>query len=316
VLGRRFVLPPIAPQLPAALADKGRLHDLCREVGVGSPVSTTLSSLDDLDPLADRATFPVVLKNAGPFTRLSEPVVGSSTIVSTRDELLRLARRWPAKPALVVQEYLPEDSCDDWIFHGYFGVDGELVVGFTGRKFRSWPPRRGVTTFAEVVRNDHLVELSAYLAQQVGYRGIVDLDWRYDRRDGRYKLLDFNPRVGAQFRLFEDDAGIDVVRAMHLDLTGRAVPIGSPVEGRRFVLEHLDACARVVARAGRGSRDARPAARVRAGTGSTAGSGPVELGFFSLRDPLPFAAMSARFAALAARRLTQRAGSGRRRVDT
>jgi hypothetical protein len=30
--------------------------------------------------------------------------------------------------------------------------------------------------------------------------------------------LDFNPRVGAQFRLFEDDAGSDVVRALHLDL--------------------------------------------------------------------------------------------------
>ena len=68
----------------------------------------------------------------------------------------------------------------------------------------------------------------------------MDLDYRLDLRDGQYKLLDFNPRVGAQFRLFEDDAGMDVVRALHLDLTGRPVPRGRPIEGRAFMVETGD----------------------------------------------------------------------------
>ena len=40
-----------------------------------------------------------------------------------------------------------------------------------------------------------------------------------------------------------DEAGIDVVRALHLDLTGRAVPRSSQVEGRRFMAEHYDVLA-------------------------------------------------------------------------
>jgi hypothetical protein len=36
-----------------------------------------------------------------------------------------------------------------------------------------------------------------------------------------------------------------VVRALHPDLTGRPVPRGTPVEGRRFVVEHMDALAAV-----------------------------------------------------------------------
>jgi hypothetical protein len=58
-----------------------------------------------------------------------------------------------------------------------------------------------------------------------------------------YKLTDFNPRIGAQFRLFVDDHEMDVVRALHLDLTGRAVPPSRPVEGRRFMAEHHDVLA-------------------------------------------------------------------------
>jgi predicted ATP-grasp superfamily ATP-dependent carboligase len=74
----------------------------------------------------------------------------------------------------------------------------------------------------------------------VGFRGIVDLDYRFDPLAGAYKLLDFNPRLGAQFRLFSDTAGIDVVIAAHLDLTGREIPHGSPQAGRSFLVENYD----------------------------------------------------------------------------
>ena len=46
--------------------------------------------------------------------------------------------------------------------------------------------------------------------------------------------------MGAQFRLFESAAGIDVVRARHLDLTGRAVPGAGQRPDRRFTVENID----------------------------------------------------------------------------
>jgi hypothetical protein len=52
-----------------------------------------------------------------------------------------------------------------------------------------------------------------------------------DVRDGDYKLLDFNPQVGAQSRVFEDNGAVDRVSALHPDLTGR--------------VEHLDLLAGV-----------------------------------------------------------------------
>jgi hypothetical protein len=58
-----------------------------------------------------------------------------------------------------------------------------------------------------------------------------------------YKLVDLNPRVGAQFRLFEDGAGVDVARALYLDLTGRCVRASRPIEGRTFVVDFHDLAA-------------------------------------------------------------------------
>jgi predicted ATP-grasp superfamily ATP-dependent carboligase len=77
------------------------------------------------------------------------------------------------------------------------------------------------------------------------YCGILDLDIRWDARDDQYKLLDFNPRLGAQFRLFRDTSDIDVILAQYLDLTGQAVPESEQVNGRYFVTENYDPIAAI-----------------------------------------------------------------------
>ena len=53
----------------------------------------------------------------------------------------RLAKEWADPPGVVFQEYVPDGVSEDWIFHGYFDASSECVVGFTGVKYRSWPPR-------------------------------------------------------------------------------------------------------------------------------------------------------------------------------
>jgi predicted ATP-grasp superfamily ATP-dependent carboligase len=74
----------------------------------------------------------------------------------------------------------------------------------------------------------------------IGYRGILDIGYRFDARDGQYKVLDANPRIGATFRLFVAKGGLDVARAMYLDLTGQSVPEAEPIEGRRWMVEGAD----------------------------------------------------------------------------
>ena len=301
-LSECFLLPRVPPGLPRLLAGKVSLHVLCEELGIASPRTRAPVTRDELVDAGRELGFPVVLKNRDAWTRLRNPAVGGTTAV--RDERGLLERFAPGVlPPLLVQEYIPREWAEDWITHLYCGFGGEPRVAFTGLKLRSWPPYAGVTTRAVALGNPTLVKLAADLCRRIGYSGAADLDWRYDRRDERYKLVDFNPRTGAQFRLFENVDGVDVVRAMHLDLTGRDVPPGPQVEGRVFVAGQLDLPS-VLAWL---REEHRLPPALSAGR-------EAERAWLSREDPLPAAAEAVRFLGAVARRVGREVrASGARR---
>ncbi|QHC20393.1 ATP-grasp domain-containing protein [Streptomyces sp. GS7] len=299
-LAGSFLFPRVDPALPRRLASKQGLHELCAAHGVPTPAAAFPRSYAEIAAYADRARFPVVAKNREAFVRRSRPAVAGTTRIGGPDRLLDLARDWGPRPAVILQEYLPGEQAEDWIVHAYCAEHGAVRVLFTGVKVRSWPPYAGMTACAHVVDNPQLASMTGDFVRRIGFAGIADLDWRLDRRDGRYKLLDFNPRMGAQFRLFESTAGVDVVRAQHLALTGRPVPEGVQRAGRRFVAENIDLPARLAY--GRDRTGPRGPARA-AGT---------ELAWFAGDDPLPFFTMLARSVGPGARHLVQLRRVGRR----
>ncbi|MGW7257065.1 carboxylate--amine ligase [Streptomyces sp. NPDC054834] len=300
----RFLFPRVDAGLPRRLASKQGLHELCGEHGIASPSAAFPESYEEIVAYADTARYPVVAKNREAFVRRKRPAVNGTTRIATREGLLTLARDWGEHPGVILQEYLPREDAEDWIVHACFDADSTPLAMFTGVKVRSWPPHAGMTANAYVVDNPELADLAARFIKQIGFSGIIDLDLRFDRRDGQYKLLDFNPRMGAQFRLFENESGVDVVRAMHLNLTGRPVPEGEQPAGWRYIVENIDLPALL---AYRRSGYTTPHAPARA-------SG-TELAWLAGDDPLPFLTMLARFVRPGAKHLyqlwrTNRRGSG------
>lgn len=237
-LAEWFVLPDVDPDLPAELADKYSLAALARRHGITTPASVTVDTMEQLESLGDAMTPPLMVKSIA--LRGQPQSIENATLVKTGEALREMARDWVEPFGVVLQEYLPDEDCEDWFTHGYCGGAARAEVVFTGRKVRTWPAHGGATAAAYTFANPTMKKLTEEFCAAVGFRGIFDIDWRYDRRSGQYNLLDFNPRVGAQFRIFEDDAGVDVVRAMHLDLSGRPIPAGSQINGERFVVEPWD----------------------------------------------------------------------------
>lgn len=274
-LRARFRFPRLSAELATALASKDGLYRVATEHGLPTPRPVVPRTLADALAAADGLRYPVIVK-----PQVSRPSVETKVVVhdpAALGESVRALAESDEAPNVVLQEYIPGN--EDWTFTGYFDDESRCLAGFTGLRLRTQPPHMGHTSLGVCLRNTELHELATSFLSAVGFKGIVDAEFRYDGRDGSYKILDANPRVGGNYRVFVDESGVDVVRALYLDLTGQPVPMVEPQEGRRWIKEDSDLVSFVHLRRS-GEIDLRSWLRSLRGVreGAT----------FSLRDPAPF----------------------------
>ncbi len=234
-LGAWFAFPEQDAKLVRSLCSKKEMYYLARQWDVPTPEAAFPESVDDVVVYLNTARFPVLLK----------PIIGKTwpiTLVHSRQELLERyqAVEDPLMPNVMLQEYIPGSDEMTWTFNGYFDRSGECRVAFTGRKLRNYPPYFGMASLGLCVQNEWVLNTTIAFMKAIGYRGPLDLGYRYDARDGRYKVNDINPRVGAMFRCFVGANGMDVVRALYQDMTGQAVVTAGTVENRKWIVEDFD----------------------------------------------------------------------------
>jgi D-aspartate ligase len=261
--------------------------------------------MDEVRAFAEQATFPVMLKTieTRPFGEDDPLKAGGGKLIATdRRDLIESFEKLSASgvPNVLVQEYVPGGAESVWMLNGYFDTESEGLVVFTGRKLRQYPPYTGQTSLGLSVYNDRVAQTTRTFMKRLGYRGILDIGYRYDSRDDQYKLLDVNPRIGAAFRLFLGSGGMDVMRALYLDLTGRPVPPTEQLENRRWLVENYDFASSV-------KYFVDGALTLRRWAGSF--TGVQELAWFARDDPRPFASMCAHSARYAAGHVLGRTGS-------
>ncbi|MFI5687153.1 ATP-grasp domain-containing protein [Streptomyces sp. NPDC051636] len=279
-----YLLPDGPGALPERVADKAELATVCASAGIPHPVTVVPDSPAQAADAAWQLGLPVVAKWSRPWLVPAGSGLRSTVLVGSAQQARQLyLRTEEAGSPLLLQAYLPPGPDRDWFFHGYADRSCAVRAGGPGRKQLAWPRGAGLTAVGCWTPNPQVRTLAERLTGELGYRGIFDLDFRRCGATGRYHLLDFNPRPGAQFRLFTDTAGLDVVRALHLDLTHRPMPEGSPQAGRAFVVENYAPLAAL-----------RPAPRGR------------ELAWHAPDDPAPGRAMWALWCRHVSRRLRER----------
>jgi predicted ATP-grasp superfamily ATP-dependent carboligase len=232
-LADKFLMSLPAEDVSESVVNKRRLYELAAANGTPYPESYFPATYDEAVAVKDSLRYPAFIKPYwGHQWRRHFGGLHKGFKVQTPDEFLTRFREVVASGhSALVQSYVT--SADDNLFSLslYVSQTGEVLGAFPRRQVRQFPPNSGTVTLAISERNPDLVASGTHFCRSIGYRGIAGLEYKRDREDGQYKLLDFNPRLMLSDGLTAY-CGINLPLMQYLDLTGqRLEPPRDSAEG-------------------------------------------------------------------------------------
>jgi D-aspartate ligase len=214
-----------------AMLDKGRAYEIAERAGVPMPGFALLHGPDDIEPALERVPLPCGIKPLeGHIFRERTGLLEKVIPVEDRERFRSLAARWLGEGlGLMATEIVP--GPDDLLYSAFYYLDEESkpLLSFSNRKIRSDPPHFGVGCY--VVEEDvpELIELGRRFLAEAGMRGIAQLEYKRDPRDGQFKLLECNPRFHLTVEL-AIASGLDAPLYAYRRLRGEDPP--RPVQTR------------------------------------------------------------------------------------
>ena len=271
----RMTVPPW--DVLAQAYDKRLTYRLAADTGLDIPRTVYARSLEEVTALD--CAFPVVLKPA--FKRdLNRFTRDKAWRADDRETLLaRYAEACGLVGAdvVMIQELVPGGG-DTQFSHGALCVDGRTLASVTARRTRQYPVEFGhSSSFVETVSEPAVEEAATRLLRGMRYTGLAEVEFKYDRRDGRYKLLDVNPRVWTWHALC-GAAGVDFPYLLWRSIHGEPVADVRGRPGVRWVRMSTDVVA-AVSEMSRGHLSIREYARSL--------TPPVQFSTLAADDPAP-----------------------------
>jgi predicted ATP-grasp superfamily ATP-dependent carboligase len=165
-----FIKVPVADYKKMKIAgNKDQTMSFAEQIGISIP--KTYKTPDEID------TFPVVVKG------IRES--GHVLYVNSLEELTRVDLS-----GTIVQEYIPGDG------YGFYSLfnRGTCRAFFMHRRLKEYPITGGPSVVAESVYDETLKELGLRLLNKLKWHGVAMVEFKKDRRDGTFKLMEVNPK--------------------------------------------------------------------------------------------------------------------------
>jgi D-aspartate ligase len=194
-LSQRFLLTTPSWEVMRWAYDKRLTYRMATELGVDCP--RTYYPRDRDDVAAFDCPFPLILKPAirvrrNPFTN------AKAWRVESREELLARydeACQMVDPEVIMLQELIPGAGESQFSFAALCN-DGIPLASITARRTRQFPVDFGLSSsYVETLDLPEVEKVSLLLLAALRYQGLAEVEFKRDPRDGRYKLLDINPRV-------------------------------------------------------------------------------------------------------------------------
>ena len=219
--------------------DKRLTYRLAADQNVDCPA--TFHPASEADLLVGAFEFPVILK---PATHAipSRFTADKAWPARNAEELLicyREAEGLIPPELILVQERIPGGGESQFSFAALC-CEGEPIAFLTARRTRQYPIDFGYSSsLVETLDVPEIVAPSRRLLAAIRYTGLVEVEYKLDVRNGRFKLLDINPRLWT-WATIGVKAGIDFPYLLWRTLVGKQVQKRVGRNGVRWVRMSTD----------------------------------------------------------------------------
>jgi len=216
------------------MLDKTKTYRLAAAIGVVAPRMVTAHRPDDTSAALDEGlTFPCAVKptrSDAAVRKLPGYKSSKGTVVHDDAELAAaVGILFSVDVGALITEIIPGGDDRFCSYYTYLDEEGEPLLHFTKRKPRQFPIAFGTGTYHVTKWQPDVAELGLRFFQGVGLRGLGNVEFKRDERDGQLKLIECNPRFTMANGLARL-AGIDFALLAYNRLVGRGLP---PLESFR-----------------------------------------------------------------------------------
>jgi predicted ATP-grasp superfamily ATP-dependent carboligase len=220
----RYILDDCTPEIAFASLDKMKTLELARAAGVPTPNFWQVRSVEDVEAIRDKVTFPIMVKPLSSH-KFNAVFKRKLFIIEESFEELKEKARLALEHGLeiMVVEMIP--GPDDLLnsYYTYIDRDGRYLFHFTKRIIRRYPINRGGACYHITEWLPETADLGRKLFTGINLRGLGNIEFKRDTRDGKLKVIEINPRFTAPHELIvRCGAPIDLIVYCHL--TGQEIP--------------------------------------------------------------------------------------------
>ncbi len=182
-------------EIAAAMLDKAKTYELAEKVGVPAPKVFPINSEADLIGLRGSFAYPCALKPLSSHDFVRHFPTLKMFIVRDERELFDAYRRVSEHGIeVLLTELIPQHPEGFLSYYSYLDPDGEPLFHFTKKKLRQSPTAFGLGTYHVTDWNPEVADVGLKFLRGVGLRGIGNLEFMRDPRDGVLKLIECNAR--------------------------------------------------------------------------------------------------------------------------
>jgi predicted ATP-grasp superfamily ATP-dependent carboligase len=218
-----YVLPESPDDVVLAMLDKSRTLELARAAGVPTPRTWSVETHEELEAILHEVPFPCFFKPRLSH-RFQKVFPAKLFVAESRDRMRELFRRVDGTGLeMLVTEIIPGGDEGYCSYFSYLDEELQPMFHFTKRKPRQYPNGRGMGTYHVTDWNPEVAEMGLRFFRGVGLRGMGNVEFKRDPRDGQLKIIECNPRL-----TLADDmilrSGMNLSLFIYNRLTGRPLP--------------------------------------------------------------------------------------------